>query len=217
MENEKKVSFPIYREIALNIAQDIVDGKYMEGQKLSGRSVLSSQYGVSPETIRKSVHMLKDVGIVDVEKNSGVRVVSVREAKGFIQQNQDIQSITTAKNELFAWMKRQITETADAMEKIQSIINTSARFKNPTLFTPYEIMVPSHSKVAAKTISDLNFWHQTGATIVAIEREEQIILSPGPYATLQVGDILHVVGDEQALHTAIRFVTADAHDRSEAP
>ncbi len=207
MENNKKVSFPIYRKIALSIAQDIVEGKFTEGQKLSGRSVLSSQYSVSPETIRKAVHMLKDVGILDIEKNSGVRVLSAWEAKEFIRQNEEIQSVTHVKDELFSWMKRQVNETAEAMEKIQFLINTSERLKNPSPFTPYEIIVPPHSKVTGKTINELNFWHKTGSTIIAIERGQQILLSPGPYASLLVGDILHIVGDEKALYTAIHFIT----------
>lgn len=68
MEELKKTIFPAYRRIAIYIAQDIVGGKYVEGQKLSGRTVLSSRYAVSPETVRKAVHLLKDIGILDVKK-----------------------------------------------------------------------------------------------------------------------------------------------------
>lgn len=209
MEKGRKATFPVYRKIAISIAQDIVSGKYVEGQKLSGRTVLSSQYGVSPETIRKAVYLLKDVGILDIEKNSGVLVCSVREAAEFVQQSQEMQSVAAVKNELFAWMDRQIREAAAAMEKMQFIINASERYKKSTPFVPYEITVPSNSKVAGKSISDLNFWHKTGATIIAIERGEQTILSPGPYSSLLVGDILYIVGDEQALRASIHFVTTE--------
>ncbi|MEM5770840.1 MAG: TrkA C-terminal domain-containing protein [Bacillota bacterium] len=207
MERSKKATFPIYRKIAINIAQDIVNGKYVEGQKLSGRTVLSSQYRVSPETIRKAVYLLKDVGILDIEKNSGVLIRSVREAAEFVEQSGEMQSVSDMKNELFAWMERQIVETSTAMEKMQFIINASERFKKSTPFVPYEIVVPSSSRVVGKSLSDLNFWHKTGSTIIAIERGEQIILSPGPYSSLMVGDVLYIVGDEQALRSAIHFIT----------
>ncbi len=207
MERNKKATFPIYRKIAINIAQDIVSGKYVEGQTLSGRTVLSSQYSVSPETIRKAVYLLKDVGILDIEKNRGVLIRSVREAAQFIQQSQEMQSVSDVKKELFTWMERQISETSAAMEKMQFIINASERFKKSTPFVPYEIVVPSNSRVVDKSISDLNFWHKTGSTIIAIERGDRIILSPGPYSSLQIGDILYIVGDEQALRAAIHLVT----------
>ncbi|HML68246.1 MAG TPA: TrkA C-terminal domain-containing protein [Clostridia bacterium] len=209
MEKSKKETVPVYRKIAINIAQDVVSGKYFEGQKLSGRTVLSSQYRVSPETIRKAVYLLKDVGILDIEKNSGVLIRSVREAAKFIQQNRERQSVSEAKNELFAWMERQVSETAAAMEKMQFIINASERFKKSTPFVPYEVVVPPKPGVAGKSISDLNFWHMTGATIIAVERGDQTILSPGPYTSLLAGDILYIVGDEQALHATIRFVTTE--------
>lgn len=121
-----------------------------------------------------------------------------------------MQSITGIKNDLFAWMQRQIEETAAAMEKMQFIINTSGHFKKTTPFTIYEIVVPPKSVIAGKSIVELNFWHRTGATIVAIERGTEIILSPGPYSSLLSGDILHLVGDEQTLHAAIHFVTNES-------
>lgn len=211
MEESKKTVFPIYRKIAINIAQDIANGKYREGQKLSGRSVLSSRYGVSPETIRKAVHLLKDVGVLDVKKNSGTFVLSAKEAAEFALQISEMQSVVSVKNELFTWMKRQIEETSVAMEKMQYIINTSGHFKKSLPFTYYEIVVPPKSSIAGKSIIDLNFWHKTGATIVAIERGAETILSPGPYSSLLVGDILYIVGDDQALHAAIHFVMGESN------
>ncbi len=211
MVRSKRVSLPVYRKIAVNIAQDILGGKYVEGQKLSGRTVLSSQYGVSPETIRKAVHLLQDVDILDIKKNSGVWIRSVKKAAEFVRQNQEMQSVADVKNELFAWMQRQIGETAVAMEKMLFLINASGSAKKATPFVPYEIVMPPNSKIAGRTISDLNFWHKTGATIIAIDRGDQTILSPGPYSSLLSGDILYIVGDEQALYSASHFIT-DTND-----
>jgi K+/H+ antiporter YhaU regulatory subunit KhtT len=214
LKNSKKTIFPVYRKIAIDIAQDIVGGKYIEGQKLSGRTVLSSQYGVSPETIRKAVYLLKDIGdigVLDIKKNSGTIILSVQKAAKFVLKTQDIQNVANMKNDLFDWMKRQIEETTVAMEKMQFIINTSGQVKKATPFIPYEVVIPSKAAIAGKTISELNFWHETGATIIAIERGTEIILSPGPYSSLLVGDILHLIGDDQALHAAIHFVTSESN------
>ena len=208
MARSKGISLPVYRKIAVTIAQDIVGGKYVEGQKLSGRTVLSSQYGVSPETIRKAVHLLEDVEILDIKKNSGVWIRSSQKAAEFIRQSRELQSVADVKNELLSWMERQIGETSAAMEKLLFVLNTAGRARKSTPFVPYEIAVPPNSQVAGKSISGLNFWHKTGATIIAIERGEQIILSPGPYSSLLSGDILYIVGDERTLLSAIHFVTS---------
>ena len=56
MEND---SLPQYMQIALSIAGRIAGGDVPEGAKISGRSKLSSEYNVSPETIRKAVVSVK--------------------------------------------------------------------------------------------------------------------------------------------------------------
>ena len=68
---KSSVSAPIYSQIALDIAYKIARGDLKENSKLTGRSLLSTSYAVSPETIRRSMRMLADVGIVDVKNNSG--------------------------------------------------------------------------------------------------------------------------------------------------
>ena len=57
MENEE---LPQYMRIAGSVAGRIAEGQFAEGEKLSGRSKLSSEYQVSPETIRKAVQLLRE-------------------------------------------------------------------------------------------------------------------------------------------------------------
>ena len=78
MEND---ALPQYMRIARSIAQRIADGELMEGEKLSGRSKLSSEYNVSPETIRKAVQVLQDRAVVIVREQSGVYVLSAELAR----------------------------------------------------------------------------------------------------------------------------------------
>ena len=82
MENEE---LPQYMRIAVSVAGRIADGQLAEGEKLSGRSKLSSEYQVSPETIRKSVQLLRDMQVVTVKEQSGVYVRSAENAKRYLQ------------------------------------------------------------------------------------------------------------------------------------
>ena len=81
MEND---SLPQYMQIALSIAGRIAGGDVPEGQKISGRSKLSSEYNVSPETIRKAVRLLSDMRVVDVREKSGVCVLSADNARRYL-------------------------------------------------------------------------------------------------------------------------------------
>ena len=45
MEND---ALPQYMRIAVSVAERIAEGQFAEGEKLSGRSKLSSEYAVSP-------------------------------------------------------------------------------------------------------------------------------------------------------------------------
>lgn len=77
MDND---TLPQYIQIALSIARRIAGGDVPEGAKISGRSKLSSEYNVSPETIRKAVRLLGDMRVVDVREQSGVYVLSADNA-----------------------------------------------------------------------------------------------------------------------------------------
>ena len=76
MANKHKIAEPIYQKIAIDIASKIAAGKYKTGEKIYGRSMLAAHYAVSPETIRRAMFMLQDVGIVAIESGSGSTVLS---------------------------------------------------------------------------------------------------------------------------------------------
>ena len=69
--NEKAV----YKQIAVDIAAKVVSGKYQPGQKIRGRSALASQYNVSPETVRRAVFLLSQVGVLEVRPGSGITIL----------------------------------------------------------------------------------------------------------------------------------------------
>ena len=65
-----------YTRIAISLAERIASGQLKEGDKLSGRSKLSPEYNVSPETIRRTLRLLADMKVVEVKEQSGVYVLS---------------------------------------------------------------------------------------------------------------------------------------------
>ena len=156
MEND---ALPQYMRIARSIAQRIADGELQEGEKLSGRSKLSSEYNVSPETIRKAVQVLQDRAVVNVREQSGVYVLSAAQAA-------------------------------------QSLPN-------------YCVRIPEDWDGAGKSLGALKFWRATGATVVAIRRSGQEIVSPGPDTALRCGDLLIFVGDLEARKGVVRFFSSN--------
>ena len=54
-KSEKAVQLPVYQKIAADIAAKIAERQYLVGEKIYSRSVIASQYSVSPETARKAI------------------------------------------------------------------------------------------------------------------------------------------------------------------
>ena len=59
LEKIEHITIPRYLTIAVDIATRIASGSILEGEK-PGRSILSTEYNVSPETIRRSAALLSD-------------------------------------------------------------------------------------------------------------------------------------------------------------
>ena len=64
-----------YLQIAADVASRVAAGDLPEGERLFGRSVMASEYGVSPETIRRALRMLADMKVIDVKPQSGAVVL----------------------------------------------------------------------------------------------------------------------------------------------
>lgn len=206
MSNNKQTTSSAYRKIALDIAKDIADGKYVEGQKLFGRSMLASHYKVSPETIRKAIYILKDVGILDSEKGSGIEVISVAEARTFLARQNELENVDTIQDEITQWAKNQAKETAEIIKKLQFIVDVAGRLKNTSPFIPYEIKIEKESLIIGKTTNEVQFWHNTGGTVIAIKRDDSIIVSPGPYATFCEGDTFYIIGNDQTYAASMKLI-----------
>lgn len=186
---------PVYSQIALDIAQRITRGELKENEKIYGRSVMSSEYGVSPETIRRALKLLEDMGIVEIKQNSGAMVLSLDKAKQYIERFNEQSNIRNLQRTLNNLIKQQHELNDKILDVADSIVRINEKYSKSTPFQNYEISVPKQSHVIGKSLLELKFWQQTGATIIAIGRGDNIILSPGPYAVLQEKDSIIFVGD----------------------
>ncbi len=204
--SEVPVIKPIYQQIAIDLANRIANGEFIIGEKIHGRSTLAGQYNVSPETIRRAVILLEDMKIVDVAQGSGIVVKSKDEAFKFIGRFKSKDSMTSIKKEIENILndKKKLEENLTSC--IDKLLDYSERFKNSNPFAPMEIEVPKTSKLVGKTISEVNFWQNTGATIIGIRRNDSLILSPGPYASFNQGDIYIMIGDESSYKRVKTFL-----------
>ena len=196
-----------YLQIALDLARRIAKGELPEGQRVYGRSVMASEYNVSPETIRRALRLLSDMKVVEVKPQSGVVVLSADSARRYIEnfeESADVRALRQQLKELmaeYADLSRRLSDTVTALVKSR---DTFAAAGEP--LPNYEVPVPKGSPLIGQSIGALKFWQSTGGTIVAIRRGQTVILSPGPYAELYDGDVLVLVGSPAAVEAAHNLI-----------
>lgn len=206
MEKKAKVTSPRYQQIATDIAAKIMDRKYKVGDKIYTRSSIASQYGVSAETARRAISILVDLDIVDSTKGSGVVIKSYEKAVQFVHQYNDIETIHDLKKDIIGSVNRQLNEFDYFNERLTKLIDKMDRFRSSNPFVPFEIEITADTPLLNKTISEMNFWHNTSATIIAIKRKNELIKSPGPYTALLQEDIVYYVGDEESTERVYNFI-----------
>ena len=198
-----------YLQIALDLATRIAKGELAEGSRIYGRSLMASEYNVSPETIRRSLRLLADMKVVEVKPQSGAVVLSADNARRYVENFEEDAGVHALRAELkellqqYGDLNRRLTDVVTALVKGQY---TFASSEQP--LPNYEVPVPADSPLIGQSIGSLKFWQSTGSTIVAIRRGQTVILSPGPYAQLYGGDVIILVGSPAAAEAANRLVTA---------
>lgn len=201
-------SIPTYKKIALDIANKIKQNNINEGEILHGRSTLSSKYNVSPETIRRSMILLEDVEVVKTIKGKGILVLSKEKAISFLNRNKSIDSIRNYKAEIDSLLNSRKEIEAQLQKSIQGIIDCSSRFDEVNTIIPLEFIVPEDCIYLGKTVAEIMFWQNTGATLIAVKRNDELLLSPGPYISLNANDILVVVGNDNIKNSVPQFLYA---------
>ncbi|GGA33064.1 TrkA C-terminal domain-containing protein [Paenibacillus physcomitrellae] len=186
-----------YKTIALDIAGRIVRGEFPLNSKISGRSLLASHYHVSPETIRKAVALLKDENIVSVSQGKEIIVLSDQKALEYTIRNNQLKTAHSLKRDLQQLLEEKQQMDRKFEELVHQIMEASDRLQNLKPYQPVEIKIQEHSHVVGKTIGNLQFWQNTGATIIALRRGTEITISPGPHVVLRENDIIIAVGDDK--------------------
>lgn len=185
---------PVYAQIALDICARIARGDLKENTKFSGRSVMSSEYGVSPETIRRALNLLQDEDIVAVHHNSGVVIKSKDNALKYLQQYSYVNDIHSLKLQLKEMMKEREFLDQKIFGLVEHIIDLNDRFSYTDPLRKFEIEIPEGSSLIGKTVKEAAFYQHTQATVIAIRRGKQTILSPGPDARFEASDVIVVIG-----------------------
>lgn len=186
---------PVYSQVAYDIAVKIASGELREGQQISGRSLMGSRYGVSPETIRRAMQLLGDIGIVSVRQNVGSVVLSRERAAEYVEQYKSGKDLRVLKAELRELTAQRDTLNLRITELGERIVDLSERFRHSDRLRTYEFVLSPQSPAAGRSIGELSFRQQTGANIVAIKRGGSVDLSPGPQTVLYPGDELIVSCD----------------------
>jgi DNA-binding GntR family transcriptional regulator len=186
-----------YEQIAIDIAQKIVRGEFREGQKLSGRSLLAGTYNVSPETIRRSIALLQNIGVVEAVTGSGIMIRSSLLAKEYLEEYNERKDILNLRNKISTLMNQRNTLDIELEKQLSRLLEYS--FQKASILQQIEdVVVPAESWVVGKTIADTDIRHHTGTTIVTINRDGKEILSPPANMELKVQDVLSIVGTSAA-------------------
>lgn len=205
MDIIEQATTPRYLKIAVDIATRIVSGNLSEGEKLKGRSILSTEYNVSPETIRRSISLLSDKKVVATKAGSGIIVLSRERAIEFVNNFKSDEVLNQMNDKLSQLLKKRLEldeDVADTMKQIADLY----RYKRSDLISPVEIIIPRNSHIIGNSIGSLQIWHNTGATIIGIIQDNQVIISPGPYYEFGQNDRVLIVGDEHVIERFNAYV-----------
>ncbi|MDU4938013.1 MAG: TrkA C-terminal domain-containing protein [Clostridium sp.] len=204
----RRTNSPAYLKIALDIASRIVNGDFIEGKKLSGRSTLVGIYNVSPETIRRSIALLQDMDVVVVEEKSGITIKSKTNASSFLEKFKTKNEFATIKHDIYSLIEDKKELESKLENKINDLIEFATQLRNVGLIVPYESLVEPNSLIIGKTLGELNFWNNTGATIIGVKRDGKLYLSPGPYLAIKNGDIIVYVGESEVIENVNNYITS---------
>jgi K+/H+ antiporter YhaU regulatory subunit KhtT len=185
-----------YQEIAVDIAHAIMMGEYHEGEKIHGRSTLAGRYNVSPETVRRAIAILQNVGVVEVSQGIGITVTSKAMAEKFIKSLNQKGEIQVFLEDLKSLMD--IRRENDI--KIESHLNKLQGYADRVMsrwLDVGEIEIGKTSPAIGKTLRELDIRERTGTTIVAVVRDGFEQFSPEAKFILRAEDVLLAAGSPE--------------------
>jgi Transcriptional regulators len=182
-----------YQEIAMDIAHAIMMGEYHEGEKILGRSTLAGRYNVSPETIRRAIAILQNVGVVMVNQGVGITVTSKAMAEKFLKsfdQKGEIQSFLEDLKQLMDQRRQNDLKIESHLNKFQGYVDRiMSRWMDVG-----EIEIGKNSSAIGKTLRELKIRERTGSTVIAVIRDGFEQFSPEAGFILRGEDVLLAAG-----------------------
>lgn len=196
--NKSEIKRSKYHEVAIEVAKRIADGEYEVGERIKSRSTLASTFNVSPETTRKGLNILADLHIVTLKHGSGAIVLSKEKAIEFLENYEATHSIAIIKEKIRENIGQHFKGLENLSHLIDEFLRQSQSISRHYSLAPYEIIINKDTDHFGKTLDELNIWHQTGATVIAIENQGKFLLSPSPDTIIEKGDHVFFVGDDIA-------------------
>jgi len=186
-----------YVTIAVDIATRIIRGEYKVGQKIFGRSTLAGRYNVSPETIRRALTLLQETGIVDVMPGVGVVVKSNKAAEEYLARYNQRQVLVDIQGRLSQLLKQRDALNTEIDSLTNQLLDYTFKMAG-RLQRLEEITVPRNSRVVGKSLAEIDFRARTGATVLAVYRYGEEMVSPQARTIIQEEDVLLIVGPQEA-------------------
>ncbi|MFC4988130.1 MULTISPECIES: cation:proton antiporter regulatory subunit [Saliphagus] len=72
--------------------------------------------------------------------------------------------------------------------------------------------VAPNAELAGRSLGEVNVREETGVSVVAIQRDDEVVAPPGPESVIEAGDTLVVVGDRESC-TAFEALLGDDPQR----
>ena len=205
---ENSIKHPRYINIAIDVAEKIANEEFVEDQKIKGRSTLAGGYNVSPETIRKAMTLLAELNVVQIFPNSGVIIKSKDKAINFLNKFSSKENLLSIREKIKKLIYERNLLNLEIDNNIDLILENFTQLKNIDVIKHYEYEIKKNSPVIDKTICDLKFWQNTSATIVGVLRNNEMLISVGPYFSFLANDVIIFVGTEDVKLRVQNFCNA---------
>lgn len=207
-----KEQLAVYEQIALDLAARIVRGDLKEGEILSGRSVLSSEYSVSPETIRRALNLLSDYDCVKILSHRGVMIQKKGHAVKYLEASSSMQDVSELRYQLGVLMEKRQALDREIETLLDTLIDMNSRFSFSNPSKRFELEIEEGAALVGESIASSSFYQKTKMTIIAVYREGNLFLSPDPKFVFKAKDVLNLVGHMRDLASAEALVHKENHN-----
>lgn len=196
---------PIYERVAYEIAIQIANGQYTEGAKIKGRSLASTQFNVSTETMRKALNVLQEHGVIVIKEQSGAEVVSKAKALAYSEVFKDEVALKNSFQSFHALVdesktiQQRIKKELTRLQKKYDINHSSTPIRT------FDYQLSEVHPLVGQPNQAMNFYQLTGATLYGIVGTITLS-SPSSEYVFQPFDILYFSGDDTVMHRTTEFL-----------